>query len=73
MKHKIQMTPDEFRTYVASEVESIRSEIEQLRFTAEHRAGSPGMRGSSDAVPAPGTLTFVPSPSLPHDHKVPRG
>ena len=73
MKQKIQMTPDEFRTYVASEVESIRSEIEQLRFTAENPAGSHEMRGGSDAVPAPGTLTFVPGASLPRDHKVPRG
>jgi hypothetical protein len=73
MKQKIQMTPDEFRTYVASEVESIRTEIEQLRFTAENRAGSLGMRGGSDAVPGAGTLTFVPTPSLPRDHKVPRG
>ena len=60
MKQKIHMTPDEFRTYVASEVESIRSEIEQLRFTAENRAGSPGMRDASDAVPAPVTVIKVP-------------
>jgi hypothetical protein len=73
MKQKPHMTPDEFRTYVASEVESIRSEIEQLRFTAENRAGSPGMRNDSDAAPASGTLAFVPHPSLPHHHKVPRG
>ncbi len=73
MKQKLHMTPDEFRTYVASEVESISTEIEQLRFTAENRAGTPGMRDGSDAATAPGTPAFVPRPSLPHHHKVPRG
>lgn len=73
MKQKLHMTPDEFRTYVASEVESIRSEIEQLRFTAENRAEPRGVRAGSDAAPPSGTLAFAPHPSLPVHHKVPQG
>jgi hypothetical protein len=52
MKQKSHMTPDEFRTFVASEVESILSDIEQLRITAEHLNEPAGLHIAPSAAPA---------------------
>ena len=73
MKQKIHMTPDEFRTYVASEVESIRSEIERLRSTAEHLNGPSESRKATEPAPTASTMSFVAPHSLPDHHKVTRG
>jgi hypothetical protein len=39
MKNRIRLSPEELRLHLASEVESIRSEIEQLRIAAERING----------------------------------
>jgi len=69
MKQKSRMTPDEFRMYVASEVESIRSELERLRFAAEHIEQPAGQRILEDAAAGQGLPSFAALQNLPELHK----
>jgi hypothetical protein len=51
------MSPEEFRTYIASEVESIRVAIEHLRSAAERTGTHAAPETAADAAPGAGART----------------
>jgi len=73
MKQKINMTPDEFRSFVAAEVESIRSELERLRFTAERISEPAASRIAPDPAPVASQPSFSSLQILPEQNKAQRG
>lgn len=73
MKQKHTMSQDELRTYVASEVESIRSEIDRLRYDAEHMKEGSGLHAEIDSALVTGEPGIVAARRLPELQKAYRG